>query len=248
MEALTEVLHEISEPAVYYKLALFGVDLSITKAVVFLWISALLVFLLVWLPSRRASLVPKRMQNLVESLLEFVRDGIVLEVMGERGLKYFPFIATLFLYILVANLIGLIPGSYTATVQTGTTFSWAIIVFILYNYLGVRAHGPLGYLRTFVPQGVPVAMAPIMFILELISHIVRPFSLAVRLFANMLAGHMVIALFVGMAVTGAWYIKVVPFAFVIVMYMFEVFVAGLQAYIYAILAAIYIGSALQSEH
>lgn len=248
MEALEEVLHEISNPAVYYKLSLFGVDLSITKAVVFLWISALLVFLLVWIPSRRAKMVPGGLQNLIESLLEFVRDGIVHEVMGEKGLKYFPFIATLFLYILVANLVGLVPGSYTATVQTGTTFSWALIVFIFYNYLGFRTHGFIGYLRSFIPGGVPMAMAPIMFILELISHIVRPFSLAVRLFANMLAGHMVIALFIGMSVAGAWYVKPLPFAFVIIMYLFEVFVAALQAYIYSILAAIYIGSALQSEH
>lgn len=248
MEALEEVLHEISQPAVYKEIFLFGVDLSITKAVVFLLLAAFLVFLIVWIPSRRPKMVPTGLQNLVESLLEFVRDGMVKEVMGERGLPYFPFIATLFLYILVANIIGLVPGSYTATVQTGTTWSWALIVFILYNYVGVKTHGPFGYLRTFVPAGVPVVMAPVMFILEFISHLVRPFSLGIRLFANMLAGHMVIALFLGMAVSAAWYIKLFPFAFVIVMYLFEVFVAGLQAYIYAILAAIYIGSALESEH
>ena len=130
---MEEILKEISEPTLYYKLSLFGINLDITKAVVTLWLSAVIVFLLVWLPGRRAKLVPGGLQNLIETILEFVRDGIVREVMGEHGLKYFPFIATLFLYILVANFLGLIPGSYTATVQTGTVWSWALIVFILYN-------------------------------------------------------------------------------------------------------------------
>ncbi len=248
MEALTEVLHEIAEPVTYIDLALFGIDLSINKAVVFLWISALVVFLLVWLPSRRPSLVPRGLQNLVEGLLEFIRDGIVKEVMGEKGLPYFPFIATLFLFILGANLVGLIPGSFTATAQTSTTWTWAVIVFLLYNYVGVTTHGPIKYLKTFIPAGAPLPLMPIMFVLEVISHIVRPFSLGVRLFANMLAGHLVIALFIGMSVGAAWYVKAFPFAFAVIMYMFEVFIAVLQAYIYAILAAIYIGGALESEH
>lgn len=248
LKSIEEVMHHIKEPRTYMRLELFGFDISITQAVLFVFIGALAVFMLVWLAGRKATLVPTGLQNLMESVLEFVENGLIKEVMGEKGLPYFPFIATLFLYVLMSNLIGLIPGSYTSTSQTGTVWAWALIVLVLFVYVGIREHGLFGYLKTFIPSGTPIWLAPIMFVLEAISNLViRPFSLGIRLFANMLAGHMVIALFLGFAVTGAIYIKPISFAFVIVMYAFEVFVALLQAYIYAILAAIYVGGALE-EH
>lgn len=241
-------MHEITEPHTYLPLELFGFDISITKAVLALFVSAAIVFLLVYLPSRRASIVPTGLQNLMESLLEFIQNGMIREVMGEKGMPYFPFIATLFLYILTANLLGLIPGSYTATAQTATVWSWAVIVLLLFVFVGIREHGLFGYLKTWVPSGTPVWLAPVMFVLEGVSNlIIRPFSLGIRLFANMLAGHMVIALFLGFAITGAIYVKPLSFGFAVVMYAFEIFVAFLQAYIYAILATIYIGGALE-EH
>ncbi len=187
-------------------------------------------------------------QGLIESLLEFIQDGMIKEVMGEKGMVYFPFVATLFLFVLVSNLIGLIPGSYTPTTQTGTVWGWALLVSAVFIFVGIREHGPIGYLRTWIPSGTPIPLMPVLFVLEGFSNlIIRPFSLGIRLFANMLAGHMVIALFLSFAIAGAIYIKPISFAFVLVMYAFEIFVAFLQAYIYAILTAIYIGGALE-EH
>ncbi len=248
MDAIQEIMHEIKAPHTYLPLELFGVDISITKAVLFMFIAAFLVFLMVWLPGRRASLVPTKGQGLMESLLEFVRDGMIKEVMGEKGMAYFPFVATLFLFVLVSNLIGLIPGSYTPTTQTGTVWGWALLVSAVFIFVGIREHGPIGYLRTWIPSGTPLPLMPVLFVLEGFSNlIIRPFSLGIRLFANMLAGHMVIALFLSFAIAGAIYIKPISFAFVLVMYAFEIFVAFLQAYIYAILTAIYIGGALE-EH
>ncbi len=248
MDAITEIMHHIKEPATYLHLELLGVDISITKAVLFLFISSFLVFLMVWLPSRRATLVPTKGQGLMESLLEFVQDGMIKEVMGEKGMKYFPFVATLFLFVLVSNLLGLIPGSYTVTSQTGTAWGWALMVLVIFVYVGVRENGLFGYLKSWIPSGTPLPLMPVLFILEGFSNlIIRPFSLGIRLFANMLAGHMVIALFLSFALTGSLFIKPLAFGFVLIMYAFEVFVAFLQAYIYAILTAIYIGGAFE-EH
>lgn len=245
---MDELIKELT-PHVYYKISLFGIDLSITKAVIVLWLAALVVFLIFWIPSRRPKLIPKTWQNIVESLIEFVREGLVLEIMGEEGKPYFSVLATFFLFIFVTNLLGLIPGSFPATSQMGTTAAWAIIVFILYNAVGViKQRGPLKYLKTFVPPGTPMALAPFMFILEIISHIARPISLAIRLFANIVAGHMVLGVFTLLAFTSVIWIKLLPFSMIVIMYLFEILVAGLQAYIFTILAAIYIGSALKAEH
>jgi len=227
---------------------LFGLDLSITKAVIMLWIACAVVFLLVWLASRRMKLVPSGMQNLMEACVEFVRKNMIIEIMGKEGLPYFPFIATIFLFVLVSNLLGLIPGSYTATSKTGTTGAWALIVFIAYHAIGIKKQGFLKYFKSFVPSGIPVAMLILMLPIEIVSHLARPFSLAVRLFANMLAGHMVIAVFTFMAITAGWYMKWLPFAGVVIMNLFEIFVGFIQAYIFAILAAIYISGAIHPEH
>ncbi len=248
MEAIEEVMHEIISPHVYVPLELFGFDISITQGVLYLFIGALLTFMLVWWAGRRATLVPKGGQNLMETLLEFVENGMIKEVMGEKGMPYFPFVATLFLFVLMSNLIGLIPGAYATTSQTGTVWAWALLVWALFIFVSVRENGLIGYLRSWVPSGTPMALAPVMFLLEGLGHlIIRPFSLGIRLFANILAGHMVLALFVSFAITGAIFVKPVSFAFVVIMYGFEVFVALLQAYIFAILAAIYVGGAFE-EH
>jgi F-type H+-transporting ATPase subunit a len=244
MENLLEEL----KASTYLHWTVFGIDLSITKAVVVLWISLALVFLLVWMAGRRARMVPSRFQNMMESMLEFVRESMVLEVMGKEGLPYFPLVATLFLFILVTNLIGLIPGSYAATSLTGTTAAWAVIVFIAYHLIGVRKHGAFGYLKSFVPSGVPIPLLIIMLPIEIVSHAARPFSLAVRLFANMTAGHLVLLVFTVMAISSAWYMKWLPFAGVVIFYLFEIFVSFIQAYIFAILTAIYIGGAIHVEH
>jgi F-type H+-transporting ATPase subunit a len=204
----------------------------------------------------RVSLVPKGIANVAEAAVEFVRDGICVDVIGPEGKKYFPFVATAFFFILFNNVIGLIPGAKPGTGTMGTTVTWALMVFLLYNYIGFQKHGFVGYIKSFAPSGdVPLLLKAFVWILEIISHAVRPLTLSVRLFANMYAGHVtlgVFAIFVVLLGEAAGAIKVLavlPWALQIIMYAFEVFVAGIQAYVFAILTAVYIGGAVHAgEH
>lgn len=223
-------------------------DFSISMHTVWLFISAIIVFLIFFLVSRRLKTIPGRFQNLIEVMVDFVRNSMVVDVIGEKGVSYFPFIATLFFFILISNLIGLVPIAKTSTSLLGNTVSWAIIVFILYNYLGIKEHGFIGYLKNFVPSGVPILMVPFMFLIEVVSHIFRPISLSVRLFANMLAGHTVLLVFITFAITAPLWAKILPLGVVIVLDLFEIFVAAIQAYIFAVLAAIYIDGAIRTDH
>ncbi len=244
---MEHILEEL-QPHAIYPLEAFGINMSITKPVILMFVAAFVVFFFFWTASRKPQLVPKGIQNVAESIIDFVNEGLVLEIMGEKGRPYFGVIATFFMFILTVNIMGLIPTMLPATSQTGTTGAWALIVFILYNVVGLAKHGPYGYLKTFVPPGTPGPLVPFMFILEIISHLARPISLAVRLFANIAAGHLVIGVFALLTVTSPIWLKVLPFSMVVLMYLFEVLVAALQAYIFAILAAIYIGTALSEEH
>jgi F-type H+-transporting ATPase subunit a len=243
------IFEELAPHAVAHWPKVFGIDMSPTTHTVFLFISLFVSFLLVWLGARKMQLVPTGWQNVVESLLDFIRTNIVFDIIGPDAAAWFPFIATLFIFILVSNLIGLIPGAKTATSITSTTASWALIVFLAYNFVGIKKKGVIKYFRSFVPHGVPLWLAPIMFVLEFISHLLRPFSLAVRLFANMTAGHLVIGIFTMFAMQIALIpLKGVPIAAVVIILMFELFVSAIQAYIFAVLAAIYVSGAVGEEH
>jgi F-type H+-transporting ATPase subunit a len=228
---------------------LLGIDVSITKAVVMMWIAGGLTFALLVLGGRRAKLVPSGLQNFVEAVVDFLRTNLILETLGEGGLVWLPFVATLFFFILFCNLLGLIPGAFTATSNINVTVVLAVIVFICTQAAGVAKHGVLGYAKKFIPKGVPSWIVPIMLPIEIISQFAKPFSLAVRLFANMTAGHGVILVFLFMIIMfKSWFIAAVPLLGVVVMSAFEIFVALIQAYIFSILAAMYIAEAVQEAH
>jgi F-type H+-transporting ATPase subunit a len=205
-------------------------------------------------------LVPHGISNAAEALVDFVRNSICVDVMGEEGRKYFPFVGTLFFFVLFNNLIGLIPGFKAGTGTIGTTATWGVMVFIVYNAIGIRKNGPWGYLKSFVPSGVPLWLVPVMFPLEVLSHFIRPVTLAIRLFANLYAGHVVLgvfalfsALLLGPLFAGhLQFVSIVGVLTILVqilMYAFEIFVAAIQAYVFAILTAVYISGALHaSEH
>jgi F-type H+-transporting ATPase subunit a len=236
-------LHPIVE------LHILGVDVSITKAVVMMWIACGLTFLFLVMGGRRAKPVPSGFQNLVEALVSFLRTNLILETIGKEGLAWFPFIATLFFFILFCNLLGLIPGAFTATSNINVTATLAVIVFFCTQGAGVAKHGFLGYLKKFVPKGIPLAILPIMVPIEIISQFAKPFSLAVRLFANMTAGHGVILVFLFMIIMfKSWVVAAVPLIGVVIMSAFEIFVGFIQAYIFSILAAMYIAEAVQEAH
>jgi F-type H+-transporting ATPase subunit a len=223
-------------------LSLFGWDISVNQAVVMMWVVVILVAGLLTLAATRRQLVPSKLQSLGEILVDFIR-GIILDTMGRDGMRFFPFIATLFLFILFSNLLGLIPGSYTVTSQIVVTATFALIVYGISLVLGFILHG-VKFLGILIPPGTPAWLLPLMVPIELISQLARPISLAVRLFANMTAGHVILAVLFGLAIGGGLLIGWLPFAFTIAMNGLEVGIAFIQAYIFTVLTCVYLGDAM----
>lgn len=223
-------------------MSLFGLDISVNKAVIWMWIVVGLVAVLMITAAKAKSLVPGKLQSLAELMVDFIR-GIILDTMGPQGMKFFPFIATLFLFILFSNLLGLIPGSYTVTSQLIVTAVFAVVVYGLSLVLGFMLHGGK-FLGILVPPGTPGWLLPLMIPIELVSQLARPVSLAVRLFANMTAGHVILGVLFGLAVSGGLLIGWLPFAFTIAMNGLELGIAFIQAYIFTVLTCVYLGDAV----
>ncbi|MBI3610310.1 MAG: F0F1 ATP synthase subunit A [Nitrospirae bacterium] len=224
-------------------LRLFGLDISINQAVVMIWVVCAAVFLFFWAATRNARLIPTKLQSIAELGVEFLR-GLILENMGEKGMKLFPFIATLFFFILFSNLLGLIPGAYTVTSQVMVNGILALAVFALSVIMGVALHGA-HYLSIFLPQGTPWWLMPLMILVEIISQLARPITLAVRLFANMTAGHTVINVLLGLVLLGGVVLGWMPLGFTVALYLLEVLVAFIQAYVFTVLTTVYIGDAIK---
>ena len=231
-------------------ISLGGLDISITKAVVMMWVVVALVTVLMVKASSSRKLVPSKLQNMAEMVAEFIRN-IILDTMGHKGMRFFPLVATLFLFILFCNLIGLIPGSYTVTSQIAVTAVFAVSVYGLSVVLGFALHG-VRFLGILVPPGTPGWLLPLMVPIELISQLARPISLAVRLFANMTAGHVILGVLFGLAISGGLLIGWLPFVFTIAMNGLELGIAFIQAYIFTVLSCVYLGDAItlhgHSEH
>jgi F-type H+-transporting ATPase subunit a len=244
-------------------------NMSINKAVVYLWIGGLLTMGVGWFLMRsRLALLPGRRQTIGEAIYEVTQTQIAEQGLPSKAIgRWFPYVAALFLFIWVSNVIGFIPlpitnekfhiagtaiptwGIYTAMSQISVTLMLAILSVVFTHVEGVRYNG-LAYFKSFVPAGVPKPMVPLMAVLETISHVFRVVSLSVRLYANMLAGHMLILVFIGLIFifeTAAFAVISVPLG--VVFYLFEVLiVVTIQAYIFAALTAIYIGSAVEPGH
>lgn len=225
----------------YVPINLGGLDISINKAVLIMWVVVALVSVLMVMAGSVRKLVPGKLQSLAEMLVDFIR-GIILDTMGEGGMKFFPLIATLFLFILFCNLVGLIPGSYTVTSQIVVTAVFATVVYGLSLVMGFALHG-VKFLGILVPPGTPGWLLPLMVPIELISQLARPISLAVRLFANMTAGHVILGVLFGLAISGGLMIGWLPFVFTIAMNGLEVGIAFIQAYIFTVLTCVYLGDA-----
>ncbi len=228
---------------------LFGIDISITNSSLFMLLSVASIAAFYILSMRKGALVPGRWQSLAEVVYEFV-GGIVDENAGHKARKYVPFIFTLFLFILFMNLLGMLPYSFTPTSHIIITFGMAIAVFVGVTLIGLIAQGPVGFFKHFIPEGLPLWIAPVVFLIELVSYLSRPFSLAIRLAANMTAGHTLMKVIAGFATPSAQLgiFMVAPVAFLVFMTGFEIFVAILQAYVFALLSCIYLGEALADHH
>jgi F-type H+-transporting ATPase subunit a len=190
---------------------------------------------------RKSELVPGRFQAFIEILYTLVADLIETNV-GQKGQRYFPFVFSIFLFVLFGNLVGLIPYMFTFTSHIIATFTVAMIVFLFITILGFSLHG-MRFFSLFAPGGVPKFLLPLLVPVEMISYLTRPISLAVRLFANMMAGHTMMKVFAGFVVmTGVW--GIAPIAVNVILTGFEVVVAVLQAYIFTILTCVYLNDAV----
>ena len=218
-----------------------GLNVSYTNSALLMTIAVVLITALLVLGTRRARLVPGRWQSIAEMSYEFVADMVDTNV-GHGGRQYFPFVFTLFMFILFANLLGMIPYSYTVTSQIIVTFALAAVVFIGVTIVGIVKHG-FHFLRLFVPQGVPAPLLLLLVPIELLSYCIRPFTLSIRLFANMLAGHTMLAIFGGFAAS-IGLLGVFPLGINILLVALEVLVAALQAYVFAILTCLYLSDAI----
>src|SRR3989454_12445774 len=183
----------------YVPLSLFGLDISLNKAVIMMWVVIALAAGFLYMAGRQRRLVPTRLQSVAEVLVEFIRS-MILDTMGEKGLRFFPFVATLFVFILFCNLLGLIPGTYTVTSQIVVTGAFALFVYGMSIVVGFAFHGPK-FVQILIPPGTPLWLLPLMVPIEIVSQLARPLSLAVRLFANMTAGHTILAVLFGMVVS-----------------------------------------------
>jgi F-type H+-transporting ATPase subunit a len=222
-------------------ISLGGLDISINKAVVMMWVVVSIVTVLMVMAGSARKLVPGKLQSMAEMMVDFIR-AIIMDTIGKEGMRFFPLIATLFLFILFCNLIGMIPGSYTVTSQIIVTAVFACSVYGLSLVIGFFLHG-VKFLGILIPPGTPVWLVPMMVPIELMSQLARPISLAVRLFANMTAGHLLLGVLFGMAISGGLLIGWLPFAFTVAINVLEVGIACIQAYIFTILTCVYLGDA-----
>ena len=204
-------------------------------------LTVVVICLIMIIGTRKRAMVPGRFQAVAEISYEFVAN-LIRDTVGSEGRRYFPFVFTLFMFILVGNMLGMVPYSFTFTSHIAVTFAMAMVVFVGVTILGFAKHG-IKFFTFFVPPGVPFWMWPLMIPIEVISYLSRPISLAMRLFANMLAGHTLLKVFAGF-VPALGAAGIVPLAFVGALTGLELLIAFLQAYVFAILTCLYINAAL----
>lgn len=234
--------------------AIWGEGAFAVNKVVLLFIAGLILVSAIFLAAGKKQLVPRGVQNVGEMAVEFIEDNIVMQTMGKDGLPFTPFLLTIFSFILGLNLIGLLPVvQMPANARMALPLFLAVVVWLTFNTVGVIKQGPLKYLKSVaIPPGVPAFILPLVMIIELVStFIIRPLSQSVRLFANLLAGHLILVSFAVLSAALFEATKigfVLPWAMLILLTGFELLVAFLQAYIFTILSAVYIGGALHPHH
>ena len=242
----TNPMHQFEVYKIGPEINFGGINLSFTNASLFMTLSSVLILLLLFFGTKKKSLIPSKIQFITEMSYTFVAK-MINDTAGNSAKSFFPFIFTLFMFVLFCNMIGMLPYSFTVTSHIIVTFVLASAVFLGVTILGFIKHG-FKYLELFVPKGVPAVLLPLIIIIEIISYLSRPVSLSVRLFANMMAGHTMLKVFGGFVISlgllGGW----LPLSFSIALTGLEILVAFLQAYVFAILTCIYLNDALNLHH
>lgn len=233
-------------------------DMSVTKTVAYLWITVAVVVVVAIVIARSMKMQPGRFQYAMEAMYELARDGIVGSVMKSGKATWFPYVGGAFFFVLVSNVVGLIPlpfgehhqtAFYAATANLNVTLMLALCTFVFTHYAGIRKNGAVRYVKAWSPSGAPPVLKQMIWFIHVISEVFRLISLSVRLFANMVAGHAILAVFFAMALIFQSYLVGLALQGAsVLIYMFEIFVAFIQAFIFAILSAVYIGGALDQDH
>jgi F-type H+-transporting ATPase subunit a len=231
---------------------ILGYDISFTNSALFMAATVATTAGILWAASSRAEMVPGRLQSIGEMWYKFIAD-MVESVLGKDGKPFFPLVFSLFSFVLIANMLGMFPYFFTVTSQLIVTVAMALFVIALVIGVGLYKHG-LGWFKLFVPHGVPIAILPFISMIEIISFLSRPVSLGLRLFGNMLAGHIVLKVFAGFVVSlgamgiGGWLGALFPLGMAVALTALEFLVAFLQAFVFAILTCVYLNDALHTHH
>ena len=239
-------MHQFSVHKIGPEIKINGIDLSFTNASLFMLLSAIFILLFLLFGTKEKKIIPGKIQLISEMLYNFI-GKMINDTAGKKAKPYFPFIFSLFIFVLFCNMIGMLPYSFTVTSHIIVTLAFAIFIFIGVTILGFVIHG-FKYLKIFVPSGVPIVLLPIIMIIEIISYLSRPISLSVRLFANMMAGHTMLKVFGGFVISLGLVAGWLPLTFSVALTGLEILVAFLQAYVFAILTCIYLNDALNLHH
>lgn len=253
----TAYIHEYPFPEIHLpqdwrvSIAGFTLDLSPNRHVVYMWLGMLITILLTWLAARqnRSGMVPRGYGNMIESVVVFIRDEVATPFLGHSAARYMPLLLSFFFFITVMNLVGLLPFGAASTGNINITAGLAIITLSFMLLGGMKANGVLGFWRGLVPQGIPLPIGILMFFIEFLGLLMKPFALAIRLFANMLSGALVIGAFYAL-IFGMDTVFVAPLsiAFLLFMSLLKIFISFLQAYIFTMLSSFFIGMSVHQEH
>jgi len=220
-----------------------GFDISFTNSSMWMAIAVVASVLFMMIATRKPAMVPGRMQMFAENMYEFIAS-MVRDNIGSRGREYFPLIFTIFVVVLMGNMLGMIPYSFTYTSHIAVTMGLALTIFLFVTILGFIKHG-FHFFSLFCPAGVPWALKPLIIPIEVLSYLIRPVTLSVRLFANMMAGHLMLKVFAGFSVAMGVGLGLLPMFFNVALIGFEFLIAFLQAYVFTILSCIYLKDAIE---
>lgn len=228
-----------------YPIHIGNYNFSFTNSALYMVIATALIIIFMLKATSRKLLIPSRTQMIAESIYNFI-NNLIDGSIGAEGKKFMPLIFSIFTFILLCNCLGMTPYSFTATSQVAVTISIAMMCFLIITIYAILRNGIVGFIHMFLPSGVPMWMAPVIFIIELFSFLIRPITLSVRLFANMVAGHVLLKVIAGFIIS-LGILGALPFLFSIVMTGFELFVAVLQAYIFSILVCAYLSETMKAH-
>ena len=228
---------------------LFGINFSPTKHLLLMWVASILLIAVFSLAFRKTRPVPTGLANALEAITVFLRDEVILPAIGEDGKRYLPYLLSVFFFILCCNLLGLVPYSSTATGNVTVTAALALLSLVMIQLGGIRQHGLWHHLHNLVPPGIPAWLLPIMIPVEIMGQFTKPFALCIRLYANMTAGHLVILSFLALIfVMKTVFVAPISVGFALFINLLEVFIAFLQAYIFTLLTALFMGMTIHPEH